>query len=156
MTTDYTIRKARRSDVQTLIAFTREEAREAEGGQLAVEEAARGVEAAFETPAAAVYWVVENGSGEIVASTSLVTEWSNFHGGHYWWIQSLFIAPEHRGRGLVERLLDHLASEASASGALELRLYAHESNERALRVYGRCGFTRSPYVIMARGLRRSP
>lgn len=153
MATDYTIRKARRSDVQTLIAFTREEARDAEGADLTFEEATRGVEAAFDTPPAATYWVAEDSRGEVVASTSVVTEWSNFHGGHYWWIQSLFITPSHRGRGLAERLLDHLAREASANHALDLRLYARESNERALRVYLRSGFTKAPYVIMSRGSR---
>jgi GNAT superfamily N-acetyltransferase len=87
-----------------------------------------------------------------VASTSIVTEWSNFHGGDYWWIQSVYIVPGHRGSGLLDQLLDFLATAARASGALELRLYAHRANERALRAYRRCDFTEPPYVIMKRTL----
>jgi ribosomal protein S18 acetylase RimI-like enzyme len=99
--------------------------------------------------------VAEAPGGEVVASMSVVTEWSNFRGGDYWWIQSLFIAPGHRASGLVDLLLDHLARTAAASGALELRLYAHGANERALRAYHRCGFATLPYVIMRRSLRGS-
>jgi ribosomal protein S18 acetylase RimI-like enzyme len=58
------------------------------------------------------------------------------------------VVPEHRGHGLVELLLDHLVRMADASGALDLRLYAHSSNVRALRAYRRCGFTVAPYTIM--------
>jgi ribosomal protein S18 acetylase RimI-like enzyme len=83
-----------------------------------------------------------------------VTEWSDFHGGQYWWIQSLFIVPEHRGTGLVELLIDHVDGQAEAAGALDLRLYAHTSNTRALHVYRRCGFDTAPYVLMRRKLRR--
>lgn len=82
------------------------------------------------------------------AASRFVREWSNFRGGDYWWIQSLYIVPEHRGTGLIDRLLDHVAHAAQEAGALDLRLYADASNDRAQRAYHRCGFTRAPYVIM--------
>jgi GNAT superfamily N-acetyltransferase len=153
VTARHIIRKARRSDTDALVAFTLQEARDAEGVELDVARVTRGVEAAFDNPPRATYWVAETPSRELVASMSVVTEWSNFHGGDYWWIQSLFIVPEHRGSGLLEQLLDRLAADARAGGALELRLYAHEANERALRAYTRGGFTRRPYSIMRRALR---
>lgn len=146
--TIYTIRRALRSDVDVLVEFTLQEGYEAERTRKDEAAVRRGVEGAFGDPPLAAYWVAESSEKAIVGSTSVVTEWSDFHGGHYWWIQSLFIVPEHRGRGLVELLIDHLARAASAAGALDLRLYAHSSNERALRVYRRCGFTVAPYVIM--------
>jgi len=144
----YSIRPARRSDLDILVAFTLQEGFEAEGTHKDEAAVRRGVEGAFGDPPLAAYWVAEAPGKGIVASTSVVTEWSDFKGGHYWWIQSLFIVPGHRGGGLVELLIDHLARSASAAGALDLRLYAHNSNERALRVYRRCGFTVAPYVIM--------
>lgn len=154
MQPDYRIRKAIDADVETLVAFTLQEVREAEGAEKDASGVRRGVLGAFAEPPLAMYWVAEATGGQVVASTSVVTEWSDFHGGHYWWIQSLFIVPTHRGRGLVERLLDHLTREANAAGALDLRLYAHETNQRALHVYERCGFARAPYVIMHRPLTR--
>jgi ribosomal protein S18 acetylase RimI-like enzyme len=115
----------------------------------------RGVLGGFRSPPRSSYWVTEDQDGRVVASTSVVTEWSDFRGGEYWWIQSLFIVPEHRGGPLVGLLLDHLARAAEAAGALDLRLYAHSSNERALRAYRRCGFEAAPYVIMSRAVRRA-
>lgn len=152
---DYTIRPATPADVDVLVAFTIQEAREAEGVEVIEASVRRGVEAAFASPPRATYWVVEDTEHHVVASASIVTEWSDFHGGDYWWVQSVFVRPEHRGRGLVDRLLDHLADAAAEAGALDLRLYAHQSNERALRVYRRCGFVQAPYVMMIRPLARS-
>lgn len=148
MASAYTIRKALRSDIDTLVRFTLQEAYEAEGVERDETAVTRGVEGAFRDPPLATYWMAEASGQGVVGSTSVVTEWSDFQGGHYWWIQSLFIVPEHRGGGLVDLLIDRLARAASAAGALELRLYAHSSNERALRAYRRCGFTIAPYVIM--------
>ena len=152
LSSEYRIRAATRADIETLLAFTLQEVYEAEGTQKDVDGVRRGVEGAFQDPPRSAYWVVETPDSRPIATTSIVTEWSDFHGGDYWWIQSLFIAPEHRGRGLVELLLDRLAAMAKAAGALELRLYAHNSNERAFRVYRRCGFTTAPYTIMSRKL----
>lgn len=146
----YRIRKAVSSDIDSLVAFTLQEAREAEERVLDIEAATRGVRCAFDDPPLATYWVAEAANGEIVASTSVGTEWSNFHGAKYWWIQSLFIAPEHRGSGLIDQLLDHVAAEAKAADALDLRLYVHSSNQRAVRAYQRRGFTVAPYMMMWR------
>lgn len=144
----YAIRPAAHADIETLVDFTVREASEAEGVTLDRTEAMRGVRGAFQQPPLARYWVAETADGRIAASASIVTEWSNFHGGFYWWIQSVFIAPEHRGRGLIELLLDHLARMAEAGGALALRLYAHSANHRALHAYQRCGFVEAPYTIL--------
>ncbi len=147
------IRRAVPEDIEAIVTLTLEEAREAESLHLDAAAVRRGVEGAFREQPRAAYWVAESTEGHIVASTSIVTEWSNFHGGEYWWVQSLYIAPAHRGHGLVDRLLDRLWTEARAAGALDLRLYAHRANARALRAYERCGFTPAPYVIMARPTR---
>ena len=149
----YLIRRARPSDIETIVTFTVREAREAEQTELDSESVLRGVRGGFDEPPLSVYWVVETSPGDVIASTSVVREWSNFNGGWYWWVQSLFVVPEHRGHGLVDRLLEHLAHEAASAGALDLRLYAHASNTRAGRAYARCGFQRAPYVMMTRALR---
>ena len=152
MTRDLTIRRATEEDVDTLVAFTLREAHEAEAADKDAEGVRAGVLAAFADPPAATYWVAESAAGDIVASISAVTEWSNFHGAHYWWIQSLYIRPESRGGGLVDALLDHVAEHAAAAGAVDLRLYVHTSNLRAIRAYERCRFETAPYAIMRRAL----
>jgi ribosomal protein S18 acetylase RimI-like enzyme len=152
MTDRYTIEEAGVGQLDVIVRFSIDEALEAEGAAKNSDDVRRGVAAGLENPDIARYWVVVNDRDEVVASTSIVREWSDWHGGHYWWIQSLYIAPEHRGRGLVEKILDHLRTAARAGGAIDLRLYAHDSNRRALAVYRRCGFDVAPYTIMTRSL----
>ncbi|UCG85404.1 MAG: GNAT family N-acetyltransferase [Gemmatimonadota bacterium] len=152
MPQEYSIRKASHKDLHTIVSFTLQEAREAEAAEKDAGVVRRGVLAGLDDPAVASYWVAESNDGEVVASTSVVREWSNWHAGYYWWVQSLYIVPGHRGRGLVELLLDVLHREAQAAGALDLRLYAHTSNRRAIEAYRRCGFSTAPYTIMTRRL----
>ena len=147
----YLIRPAIVADSDTLVAFTLSEALDAERRALSRSEVQRGIAGAFASPPKARYWVAESG-GAVVAEASIVTEWSNFRGGDYWWIQSLYIAPEHRGHGLVDTILQHLATEARAGGALDLRLYGYNTNARALRAYQRFGFREAPYLILTKSL----
>lgn len=149
---DYTIRRATAADLKTIIGFTLDEAREAEGLELDAGAVTRGVLAGLEDPSLSTYWLAEASDGQVVASTSAVREWSNFNGGFYWWVQSMFIVPAHRGGGLVDLLLDTIADTARSSGAIDLRLYVHGANRRALEAYRRCGFRQSEHVIMQRPL----
>lgn len=145
---EYSVRTANVSDLETIVAFTMAEARDAEGANKDVGGVRRGVRMALEDPSLATYWLAETPGADVVASTSVVTEWSNFHGGYYWWVQSVYVVPEHRGRGLARLLLEMLAEEARAVGAVDLRLYVHKSNRSALEAYRRCGFEVAPYTIM--------
>lgn len=145
------IRPATPADGDTLVVFTMSEALDAERRNLNRAEVQRGVAGAFDSPPKARYWVVEMG-GQVVACASIVTEWSNFRGGDYWWIQSLYILPEHRGHGLVDTILQHLVSEAKAGRAIDLRLYGYNTNARALRAYQRFGFREAPYLILTKSL----
>ena len=147
----WTIRDAAVADIPTLVSFTLREAREAEGYEADETAVRRGVEGGFGARPFATYWIAE-WEGQPAGSISVVREWSNFRGGHYWWIQSVFIVPEHRGRGLIERLIDHVTSAAQAAGALDLRLYAHAANDRALSAYRRLGFATAQYVLMTKRL----
>lgn len=154
MDSEYTIREAKESDLDSLIAFTVQEAKETEGTDPDLAAVRLGVDSGLEGSAPVTYWVAQSAGSQVVGSISVVTEWSNFRGGYYWWIQSLFIQPEHRGTGLVDVLLDFLAEAAETSGAIDLRLYAENSNARALAAYHRCGFSVAPYTIMTRQFRR--
>ena len=98
MTTTYAIRQATSDDIDVLVGFTLAEARDAERRTLDVEGARRGVRAAFDSPPRATYWVAHNPEGRVVGSFSVVPEWSNFLGGDYWWIQSLYTSPNTAAR----------------------------------------------------------
>lgn len=149
---NYVIRRAQEGDLEGLVSFTLAEAREAEEAEMDPAVVRRGVEAGLSNSAIATYWVVESEEGEMVASTSVLREWSDWHAQYYWWIQSMYVVPDHRGRGLVEMLIRKVSAEARDNGAADLRLYVHQQNSRAIRAYRRCGFSDLPYRIMAKHL----
>lgn len=145
---EYRIRRATVDDLEILVSFALAEAQEAEGMGLSAGTVSEGVRVGLEDPAVAIYWVVESQGAGIVGGISVVREWSNWNAAYYWWIQSLYLKPDYRGQGLLKHLIEAVRREAKGREALELRLYVHRSNERAIRAYLREGFKEAPYQIM--------
>ncbi len=56
-------------------------------------------------------------------------------------INTLAVTADRRRQGLATRLLDHLFTEAVAAGVRRATLEVRQSNEPALRLYQRLGFT---------------
>ena len=48
-----------------------------------------------------------------------------------WWIQSVYVHPDHRRKGYFRQLYDHVRDVAQREKAGGLRLYADASNARA-------------------------
>lgn len=147
-TMNYTVREARSDDLERLVEFILAEAHEAEGITMIEDVVRQGIKTGLENKAIASYWVAEDRDGEVVGNVSAVQEWSDWRAGFYWWIQSMFILPEHRGQGLTPLLLQAVKNAASQAHALELRLYVHTQNSRAIRAYHKSGFQDAPYTIM--------
>jgi len=146
------VRRARLSDLEKLILFAFEEAKEAEGIEKVPATLRIGIETALNDENIALYWVVVDESDEPVGNVSALREWSNWNAGFYWWIQSMYISSEYRGKGSLSQLLDAVKAEAQTQGGLELRLYVHEDNIRAVKAYRKSGFLESKYKIMTQGL----
>jgi GNAT superfamily N-acetyltransferase len=145
---DYVIRRANLADLGQLVEFTLSEAKEAEGIGKNREKARKGIRPALEDESVAVYWVVQDSRDELIGNVSVVKEWSNWNAGYYWWIQSMYIRPEHRGRGLMKELIQTVRTAARQGKALDLRLYVHKNNKRAIKAYLKSGFVDSDYRIM--------
>ena len=145
---DYVVRRAKLIDLGQLVEFTLSEANEAEGISKNRKKVRKGIRTALEDNSVAVYWVLQSSLGEIVGNISVVKEWSNWHAGYYWWIQSLYIRSEHRRRGLMKKLIQTVKESARQGKALDLRLYVHKNNERAIKAYAKAGFVDSDYRIM--------
>ena len=58
-------------------------------------------------------------------------------GGH---MVAVYLRPEHRGRGVMERLFAAAADWLRALGLPRIRLYVHADNARAQGLYARVGF----------------
>ena len=146
------VRRARLGDLEKLILFALEEAREAEGLKKVPATLRKGIETALHDEKIALYWVLVDKNDEPVGNVSALREWSNWNAGFYWWIQSMFISPEYRGKGYLSELLDAVKTEAQTQGGLDLRLYVSKNNNRAVKAYRKSGFRESKYKIMIQGL----
>jgi len=146
---NFTVKTARMDDLDTLVSFALAEAKDAEGITKPPELVRKGIQAALENPAIARYWVLENPERQVIGNISVLKEWSNWNAGYYWWIQSMYIRPEYRGKNGMKWLVDQVRETAIRENALEIRLYVHQDNLRARKAYQRAGFSKLPYEIMA-------
>lgn len=61
------------------------------------------------------------------------------------WIEDLYIRDEYRGEGLGSKFLNYISEKYFDA---ILRLEVEKENERAVRVYEKCGFEELPYMEM--------
>ena len=146
------IRKATSADLKSLVSFAVAEAKEAEGVKKDSEQVRRGITTALNDDSIAMYWVLEKKSTGVIGSVSIVKEWSDWNSGFYWWIQNMYLLPEFRGKGFMQRLIQALKDAAQDEDALELRLYVHKNNAQAISAYQKVGFFDADYRIMTMSL----
>ena len=144
----YTVRNANINDLEKIVEFIVAEASDAEGIAKAPDKILNGVKTGIENPSIARYWVLENTTEELVGCVSVVKEWSDWNCAFYWWIQSMYIRPGYRGKGLMKELLREVKHAGIKEDAPELRLYVHRDNKRATRVCQKPGFSKSDCDIM--------
>jgi GNAT superfamily N-acetyltransferase len=149
---DIKVRKATLGDLERLVSFAIAEANEAEGISKTHERVREGIKTALCDDSIAIYWVLEQDGPEVIGNVSVVKEWSNWNAGYYWWIQSIYVLPTFRGRELMQNLIQTVKQTALEENALDLRLYVHKTNKRAIRAYRKTGFSDSEYKIMQLGI----
>ncbi|QYO65870.1 GNAT family N-acetyltransferase [Leptolyngbya sp. 7M] len=141
------IRTARSEDIQSLVKFNQEMALETEGKQLDREVLEKGVSAVFVDENKGFYVVAEN-EGKIVGGLMVTTEWSDWRNGWFWWIQSVYILPEARGRGVYRKLYEFVKGCAEENGHVcGFRLYVEKENETAQAVYEKLGMEKTYYLM---------
>lgn len=141
------VRRATPADAVQLVRFNCAMAQETEGIQLDPEVVDAGVRAVFERPRRGFYLVAD--AGEWLAGALMITdEWSDWRNGLFWWIQSVYVRPEHRRVGVYRLLYRHLQSMAEGHPEVcGFRLYVERGNRRAQRTYQAQGMTRTPYWV---------
>lgn len=141
------IRKAESRDTTSLVDFNQKMAFETEGKHLDESVLANGVCAVFSDPNKGFYVVAEDGGG-IVGGLMVTFEWSDWRNKWFWWIQSVYVVPEARGKGVYRQLYDFVKTEAAKRGNVcGYRLYVERENKNAQRVYEKVGMKNSIYFM---------
>jgi len=147
MSDDFKVRCASSKDAAILLEFNLRMARETEEKELSPQTLAAGVKAVLEDSARGFYLVVEM-KGEVVGSLMVTTEWSDWRNGDFWWIQSVYVQPESRNRGVFSLLMKEVRERAqNADDVCGCRLYVDKDNTTAQEVYSRRGFQETSYKL---------
>lgn len=141
------IRLAENSDARALIDFNQAMALETEDKTLDAETLQNGVGQVFDDEKKGFYVVAEE-NDRIVGGLMVTFEWSDWRNGWFWWIQSVYIRPEARGRGIYRRLYEFVKTTARArQNVCGFRLYVEKENTGAQKVYEKLGMEATYYLM---------
>ena len=147
------IRSAEMSDWQIIRDFNCALAQESEAKSLNLDTVSAGVRALLADERKGRYFLAEV-EGRVVGQLMHTFEWSDWRDGEIWWLQSVYVHPEFRRRGIFRRLFEHLKSEAQARPqVVGLRLYVEEHNGRASATYAGLGMKPAGYFVLEQMLR---
>lgn len=141
------IRLARQTDADALVAFNEAMAMETEGKKLDATTLKAGVVAVF-ADAGKGFYVVAEEAGKIVGALMVTSEWSDWRNAWFWWIQSVYVIPEYRGRMIYNELYEFVKESAEQTGDVcGFRLYVEKENKKAQKVYEKSGMDASHYLM---------
>jgi GNAT superfamily N-acetyltransferase len=88
--------------------------------------------------------------GELIASGYVQEKEANDYLKHrrYAYIGFMYVRPEHRGKGVSQKILDPLLAWAKTRGLSEIRLEVYSENHSAIKAYEKAGF--KPLVLEMR------
>ena len=84
---------------------------------------------------------------EIIGYSMVAKSFSTEFGKPCIWIEDLYLNEEYRGKGIGKAMLDFITEKYTDC---IFRLEAEKENERAIRLYEKCGFSVLPYTEMKR------
>jgi GNAT superfamily N-acetyltransferase len=142
-----TVRPAAAADLEALVAGNLALAAETESLRLDADTLREGIRALLEARAPGRYQVAEL-DGRVVGQLLITFEWSDWRNRMVWWIQSVYVVPDARARGVFRALYDDARRAALAAGAGGLRLYVANTNTQARAVYAALGMQGGHYSVL--------
>ena len=95
------------------------------------------------------FYLVAMDQEEVVGCLAITYEWSDWRNGLFWWIQSVFVAPSHRAKGVFSAMYSHVKHLATEKPSVcGIRLYVEKENLTAQQTYKKLGMIETHYRIM--------
>jgi GNAT superfamily N-acetyltransferase len=144
------IRQATIADAAVIAEYNIALAKETEDLTLDPAVVRPGVEAVLSDTAKGVYFAACE-EGKLVGQLMVTYEWSDWRNGNFWWLQSVYVHPKFRARGVFKKLFAHALEQAQRiPDVCGFRLYVDAHNNRAQDVYHRLGLKKTDYQVMER------
>ena len=140
------VRKANTQDLNSIVKFQLKMAIETEGIVLDENTVEKGVAAVLNDATKGCYYLAESDE-KVIGSLLTTFEWSDWRNGTVLWIQSVYVIPEFRRKGVYTKLYGHIRNRVMNDSSLKgIRLYADKSNKAAHEVYQKLGMTPDHYL----------
>ncbi len=147
MSDDISIRIGEMKDADVLAQANIAMAWETEHKHLDPATVARGVRAVLSNPQHGFY-VIAMKDEQVAGSLMVTFEWSDWRSGLFWWIQSVYVQPPWRRRGVFGRLHRFVETQAAQRpDVCGIRLYVEQSNHTAKQTYAKAGMQETGYRI---------
>ncbi|MFT5676789.1 MAG: ribosomal protein S18 acetylase RimI-like enzyme [Paraglaciecola sp.] len=144
---DIKIRTALSSDLNALVNFNQSMARETENKELDSKVLESGVGALIADLSKGFYLVVEQDC-QVIGSLMVTNEWSDWRNAAFWWIQSVYVLPQYRRKGIYAMLYQEVKLLAKKDGNVcGWRLYVEKDNLIAQKTYEALGMNESHYLM---------
>jgi ribosomal protein S18 acetylase RimI-like enzyme len=141
------IRKAEIKDIELIVGFQLCMAWETEKLELDKNTVILGARAVMNDPAKGEYFIAEH-DGIVIGSLLVTYEWSDWRNGNVWWLQSLYVAPDFRRKGIFREMYLFLKQEVEKDPTLKgIRLYVDKTNKIAQEVYQAMGMNGEHYQV---------
>ena len=145
------IRLANLGDAARIESFSAAMALETEGRRLDLDRLHDGTIAVLNSPDRGFFMVAELKEAEnrrLLGQLMITYEWSDWRNGAFWWIQSVYVDPDWRRKGVYRRLHDTVVAIGKADKkTCGIRLYVARDNRTAQTVYRRVGLAPSMYDV---------
>ena len=146
MTSKINIREAGKTDIPILAQHNQALANETENIELNTETILSGVSKALDREDC--HYFVAEFDGEVAGQIMITYEWSDWRNGVMWWIQSVYVRPEYRNKGVFRTLFTHIEQLArNRADVKALRLYVMQDNQSGKNTYKTLGMRDSRYII---------
>jgi GNAT superfamily N-acetyltransferase len=89
---------------------------------------------------------VAESDGRLIGFAVMDWKWASTAGGRVGHLEDLFVAPEARGTGAADALIERCAERSRELGLKKLGWVTAPDNHRAQKVYDRSGATSSPWL----------
>ena len=143
MIVSFQVRRATRTDLPALVKFNLAMAQETEQRSLDVHKLRKGVQAVFDDESKGTYYVLEY-EGSVRAALMITSEWSDWRNGMFWWIQSVYVEPHYRRRGMYKTLYEKIKT-LSPEHIVGFRLYVDKNNLSGQKTYENLGMYKISY-----------
>jgi len=142
---DIRVRPATGQDVDLMSEWAQAMAFETERKRLDPQTITRGIAAGLADPVRSRYFIAEIG-GEPAGTLMYTFEWSDWRCAWWWWLQSVYVPPKHRLKGVYRTMHEHiLALARQTPDVCGVRLYVERGNIRAQRTYEMLGMNDAGY-----------